>query len=115
MVTWPAALPAPALNTLRESPPDNALRTQMDKGPAKVRRRTTANTRPISFVIKILPALVITLDDFYDTETASGSIEFDYTHPRTGAAVTARFTTRPSYAEVEGVLYNCSIELEILP
>ncbi len=45
MATWPATLPAPALSSLRETPPDNLIRTQMDKGPAKVRRRTTANVR----------------------------------------------------------------------
>ncbi len=115
MVTWPAALSAPALNSYIESPPKNTIRTQMDKGPSKVRRRTTSNVRPISFNLKLTPAEVTTLDTFYDTTTASGAIEFDYTHPRTSAAVTARFVSIPQYSEVEGVLYNCAIQLEILP
>lgn len=115
MATWPATLPAPALNSLKETPPNNVIRTQMDKGPDKVRRRTTANVRPLSFTLKLTPAQVATLDTFFTDTTYSGADEFDYTHPRTGAAVTARFVSPPDYAESEGVIYNCSISLEILP
>lgn len=115
MATWPATLPPPVLNSLKESPPDNTIRSQMDKGPAKVRRRTTANIRPISFTMRLTPAQVETLDTFYDVTTFSGADEFDYTHPRTSAAVTARFVSPPEYSELEGVLYNCSISLEIMP
>lgn len=117
MATWPATLPAPKLNTLRESPPNNAIGTRMDKGPDKVRRRTTANVRPLSFSIELTSALVDTLDDFYTETTFSGVIDFDYTHPRTGDPVTARFKpgTPPQYSELEGVLYTVAIELEVLP
>ena len=115
MATWPATLPYPALNTLKETPPNNAIRTQMDKGPDKVRRRTTANVRPLSFTLKLTPVQLETLDTFYVTTTASGVDEFDYTHPRTGDSVTARFVSPPDYAESEGVIYNCSVSLEILP
>lgn len=115
MSVWPVTLPAPALNSLRETPPNNTIRTNMDKGPDKVRRRTTANVRPISFTLKLTPAQVATLDTFYDNTTFSGADEFDYTHPRTGAAVTARFVSPPEYSESEGVIYNCSISLEIMP
>lgn len=115
MPTWPADLPAPALGTLTETPPNNKLRSSMDKGPPKDRRRTTANVRPISFMLKLTPAQTQTLDDFFVTDTASGVNEFDYTHPRTGASVTAKFATEPEYSELEGVLYDCSISLEIQP
>lgn len=115
MSTWPASLPPPALNTLKEAPPNTTIRSQMDKGPDKVRRRTTANIRPISFVLKLTPAQVEILDTFYVTTTAGGADEFTYTHPRTAASVVARFVSPPDYAESEGVIYNCSIALEILP
>lgn len=117
MATWPATLPAPALNTLTESPPKNAISTQMDKGPAKTRRRTTANVRPLKFSLKLTPAQTATLDTFFDVTTYSGVDEFNYTHPRTGAAVSARFKPDwvPDYKEAEGAVYICSIELEIMP
>jgi hypothetical protein len=115
MATWPASLPYPALNTLKETPPENTIRTQMEKGPAKLRRRTTANVRPLSFTLKLTPAQVTTLDDFFTTTTFSGAVEFTYTHPRTGASVTARFTEPPTYSEVGGAIYNAAVALEILP
>lgn len=87
----------------------------MDRGPAKVRRRTTANTRPISFSLNLTPEQTATLDTFYDDTTFSGSDEFDYTHPRTGSACKARFADKPQYSEREGVLYSASISLEIMP
>lgn len=115
MPTWPVTLPAPALNSLQESPPNNVLRTQMDKGPDKVRRRTTANIRPISFTLLLTPAQIQILDDFYTTETYSGTERFDYVHPRTDEDCVARFVQPPQYNEREGVIYSCSVSLEILP
>lgn len=115
MATWPATLPAPALSSLQESPPDNLIRSAMDKGPAKLRRRTTANIRPISFTLMLTPAQVDVLDIFYDVTTFSGVDEFDYTHPRTGNPVTARFADRPQYQEREKVVYAVAVSLEILP
>jgi hypothetical protein len=115
MSTWPATLPPPVLNSLRETPPMNTIRSTVDKGPAKVRRRTTANVRNISFTLLLSPALVETLDIFYVTTTFSGADEFDYTHPRTGVACKARFVSQPEYSEREGVLYTVPIALEILP
>lgn len=115
MPTWPATLPPPAISTLNEQPPDNVLRTTMDKGPAKKRRRTTANTRPMTFSIKVTEAQVQELDDFYEQDLYSGSLNFDFTHPRTGQIVEAGFKERPQYQEQEGVLYVIGISLEIYP
>lgn len=115
MATWPLTLPTPAISSLNESPPNNTIRSNMDKGPAKVRRRTTANIRPISFELKLTPAQVEILDQFYDVTTYSGADTFDYTHPRTGAAVTARFVQPPQYNEREGVMYSVNVSLEVMP
>ena len=115
MAVFPTSLPAPALNTLRETPPKHTIRSQMDKGPEKIRRRTTANVRMLSFTLRLTPAQLQILDDFFVDDVFSGADEFDYTHPRTGDAVTARFASEPSYSEQEGVIYNVEISLEILP
>lgn len=115
MATWPATLPAPLLNSFREQPPENTIRSPMDKGPPKIRRITTANIRPISFSLALTPAQVEILDDFYTTETFSGSVEFYFDHPRTGETFSAVFAERPSYEEREGVDYLAAISLELLP
>jgi hypothetical protein len=115
MSVFPTTLPPPALSTLKESPPANTKRTNMDKGPEKVRRITSANTRPLNFQLRLTPAEVAILDEFFVDTTYSGSTTFDYTHPRTQEVVTARFTSEPSYSEQEGTIYNVDISLEIMP
>ena len=116
MATWPSGKRfTPIIGSLTESPPSNSIRSSMDKGPAKVRRRTTANVRPLSFKLVLSKADTAVFDTFYVTTTVSGSIEFDYTHPRTGAACTARFAQEPTYSERSGVVYEISVSLEIMP
>ncbi len=115
MPTWPVSFPPPAAGTLQESPPDNALRTSMDKGPDKIRRRTTANVRPLSFSIYLDDDQVQEMDEFYNEDTYSGSVEFDYVHPRTLANVSARFTAPPQYSHREAGLWTVNVSLEVLP
>lgn len=114
MAVWPAQF-VPLTGSVQETPPDNNIRSSMDKGPAKVRRRTTANVRPISFRLFVENDDMDTLDDFYTTDTFSGSEPFDFTHPRTGQTVQARFAEPPQYSDVENVGWNATISLEILP
>jgi hypothetical protein len=115
MAVWPTSLPAPALNSVNETAPDNTIRSNVDRGPAILRRRTTANTRPISFSMVLTPAQTQILDDFYVEDTFSGAVSFNYTHPRTLQPVIARFVDKPTYSEVEGVAWNASVSLEIMP
>lgn len=114
MATWPAEF-CPLINSFQEQPPENTIRSTMDKGPAKVRRRTTANVRPVSFNMFLMNSQMDLMDSFYVTETFSGADEFDFIHPRTKANVKARFTQPPSYGERSSVGYQVSISLEILP
>lgn len=114
MVTWPSTL-KPLKGSVQETPPENAIRSDMDVGPAKVRRRTTANIRPLTFSMRLTGAQTATLDTFYNTDTFSGVEPFDFKHPRTGSTVTARFVSPPSYQDVDGVMWDVNIDLEILP
>lgn len=117
MAVWPSGKRfTPLVGSLQETPPNNSIRSSMDRGPEKVRRRTTANVRPLTFTILLSKADTAVLDTFYNDTTYSGADAFTYTHPRTGAVVSARFTEPPQYQEVGGVgLYRSSISLEILP
>lgn len=114
MAVWPSQF-CPLLNSLQEAPPNNTIRSSMDVGPQKVRRRTTANIRPISFRMFLKKADLQTLDDFYTTDTYSGSEEFDFIHPRTLQPVKARFVEPPTYTERSGVGYEATVSLEIMP
>ncbi len=114
---WPATLPQePLAQGYAERAPDTVIRTQMEAGPPKVRRRFTAGVRSIECRLRLIPAQVDTLDAFFNTTVAGGALPFDWKHPRTGTAVTFRFVEPPSYAPVaRGALWQASLRLEVLP
>lgn len=104
----------PLLNGYQESPPNTALRTEMEQGPAKVRNRTTAGVRKLQLFYLLTAAEVATLETFFLVEAAAGAATFSFTHPRTSATESARFTEPPQYMP-NGTKYNVSVSLEILP
>jgi hypothetical protein len=117
MANWPAApFPQELIETgYSESPPNNLLRTNMDVGPAKVRKRTLANVRSISGQMTLTAAQVATLDTFFVTTTNYGADAFTWVNPRTGVTATIRFVNPPAYTSLEGGMYSVALSLEILP
>ncbi len=116
MPTWPITLPETFIRDgYKESPPNNLSRGKTDTGPAMVRKKTSANIRPVQGRLALTHAQVEILDDFYETDLASGALSFDWTHPRTGIAAEFRFLSPPDYsADNDGGFYaDCN--LEILP
>jgi hypothetical protein len=94
---------------------DTVLRTEMDQGPAKTRRRTTAGVRTLTMAYILSAAQTAVLDDFYLEDLSGGSLSFDYTHPRTAATVTTRFKKPPAYIPLNGGYFRAVLEMEILP
>lgn len=117
MPSWPGTLPtAPEGPDYQEQPPLVTIRTQMDAGPPKMRRKFTAGIRPFTFTWIMTKAQVATFDTFYNTTLAGGSLSFDsLNHPRTGAAATFRFAGQPSYAYLGPDAWRVTTPLEILP
>ncbi len=116
MVDWPTALPdKPLAEGFAETVPDQVLRTEMDQGPAKLRRKTTAGVRRIQAKYILSATQVAALDSFYDTDLKAGSLSFSYTHPRTGVLETVRFMAPPEYASVNGHYFQTNLQMEILP
>lgn len=116
MPTWPLTLPAfPLADSFRETVPDTSLRTVMDQGPAKVRRRTTAAARNIHASYILSRAQVESLESFYVTDLFGGSASFAYTHPRTEIVVSCRFRKPPDYISLNGDYFRVTLEMEILP
>lgn len=116
-VTWPASLPQePLVEGFIEQAPNTLIRSQMEAGPAKVRRRFTSGPRNFDCQLYLSPAQVETLDGFYVSTLAGGALSFDWKHPRTQAAVTFRFIEPPSYKPVKrGAAWQASLRLEVLP
>lgn len=116
MVSWPSTLPDDVLiEGYREQPPKNVIRTQMDQGPAKVRRRSTTGPRMLRVSLDLTRAQVDTLDSFFRTDLEDGALRFDWTHPRTQAAVQMRFVEPPQYTPLTGADWTAALNLEILP
>jgi hypothetical protein len=115
MASWPSGLPQiPLMAGYEETFPDTAIRTEMEVGPAKVRRRTSHNVRPLSVGFYLTTAQVDILDTFYSTTLSGGTLAFDHEHPRTGDAAELRFTGPPKIS-VAGADYLAEFGLEIMP
>jgi len=113
--SWPAALYGFILRgSYKESPPDNTMRSEMDVGPPKTRRRSTANTRPFQIDHFFTAANLVIFDELYDNTLESGSLPFNYRHPRTQVIGEYLFSEKPAYVEL-GQGYKVTTKMELLP
>lgn len=116
MATWPTGLPQrPLADGFTESPQSNVVRSDMDVGPAKMRRRYTATVRTYSMELLLSTSQVATLETFYRTTLAEVD-PFDWTDHRTGSAASYRFRSPPAYTEAGAPDYwRTTLDLEVLP
>lgn len=116
MANWPATLPQSALaQKYNEKPPKTVLRTEMDAGPAKVRRRFTAGVRQFRIGLVLTKTQVATLDTFFVTTTNDGADQWTWKNPRTNSAANFRFVEEPTYTHRSGDYYFVQLTLEQLP
>lgn len=116
MSTWPATLPQhPLVENYSETLAKTVLRTDMDAGPAKVRRRFTAAALPFKMSMILDDTDMATFDTFFTTTTAGGATAFDWVHPRTDASGSFRFIGQPTVSVVGPDLYKVEFEVELLP
>ncbi len=112
---WPVSLPEKVdRDGYDETFVDTSIRTEMDAGEPKVRRRFTAGVQQIMIRLRLTDIQVTTLETFFKTDTASGSLPFNWTHPRTGTAVAMRFRSPPKIRALEHEA-EATFLVEILP
>jgi len=115
-LVWPSTIPdKPLVDAYNETPPRDVVKSPMDVGPAKMRRRTTSGVRKFSVTMMMTDAEVADLDTFYETTTRNGVLRFDLENPRTGTTVEMRFMEAPKYKLVSEDDYEVSMKLEALP
>lgn len=115
-ILWPEDLPqSPLLDGLQETLPDNLLRTKMEQGPPKLRRRSTDAPAKITAQFLLDTAQCAVLEGFYAGTLAGGAKRFGFTHPRRGTAVFCRITQPPEYAALNGGYFRARLMLEVLP
>jgi hypothetical protein len=114
MPSWPGTLPDVLASGYSEDMANLLLRSDMDTGPAKVRKRISYNTKPISASIVVNSTQVATFETFFYTTLLGGSLTWTATHPRTGASVDMRFNGVPKISSSDS-LYTISMNLEVMP
>ncbi len=112
---WPATLPQePLVDGFSGTIQDTLIRTSMDAGPEKTRRRFTAASEYYTVSWVMTDAQFTTFRSFFKDTIADGSIEFEMNHPITGETVLVRF--RGVYKiSLAGTGYLVNAEIEVLP
>lgn len=117
MTTWPSGLPFLRVG-LEDQASDNVLRTDMDAGPAKLRRRWSVDRRFVTGTQYYTGSQRATLETFYGNNDV---LEWDHEDPSSGSTSSYRFAGRPSFRLVAGNdtstsrLWEASVPLEIMP
>lgn len=116
MPTWPEFMPTPNQQNYSETPQNQILRSEMETGPAKTRRRFTAASRTIPVQYEIPKGRVPDFEAFFDQDIAAGALSFSWPHPRTGQTVMAKIL--PPYRLVPlsgGEWWQLSLTIEVQP
>lgn len=121
--TWPTTLPCPADAAGDYAPLlDNIIKTSMETGAPKRRRRFTAVPETFTATVILDSAQMVTLDAFV-VDTLQDVMPFDWLDWRTGLTATYVFQKRPTYSRIQssrsGVnpngLWTASLELLKVP
>ena len=113
-ISWPDTLPADFLaDGLSIQPQSNVIRTTMDAGPKKTRRRYTARTVKFSSKQRFDGNELDIFEQFYHTILADGVLRFNYADPLTNQLAEFRFTEDYTAVEIGG-LWEVTLSLERL-
>jgi hypothetical protein len=94
---------------------ETVLRSDMDSGPAKTRRRFTKSVDSYTASIWVDETQYLTFENFYDTTLNGGTLPFTFPHPITQVPTDFRFKSPPKYSPVGGGTWSVSFEWEKLP
>jgi hypothetical protein len=119
MATWPTTLPAPMAQGYSIDPIDPVIRTDMEVGAVRARRRTAARQDKVSAAWAFSDAELQIFREWFDdgsTGAAGGSAWFNI-DLRIGAGGStpeeARFSTPPRIALVSGGRWQVTADLEV--
>lgn len=110
MTSWPSEIPV-TREGYKERPPRRVIRSDMDIGPDKIRRRSSSEIRPVSLTLFLTQEQLEIFDEFY---LENDSFSFNFVNPRTSQTVSARFIEEPDYS-LDETMFRVSVSLEILP
>jgi len=114
---WPISLPQrPLADGYSEQPPNLVVRSPMDVGPAKVRRRTTAGVTRLQMAFHLTPAQLATFRGFLANDIQDRALAFTWAHPVTGVVGTFRIAEQPTFEAIaNGLAWRIAVVFEMLP
>ncbi len=116
MPTWPTVLPEFVLrNGYQEGFKDLVVRTKMDTGATKRRRRFSDGPEDHKFPLYLTSAELDVFKTFFEVVLSSGALSFDKIHPRTEILETWAFTGPiPPVTAIGPDIYAITLPLEKL-
>ena len=112
---WNGLTDKPLLANNLETLPQLTVRTAMDVGPDKVRKRITADSRFLQCTFLYTTAEVASFDTFYITTTNGGADTFRWQHPRTGTEGDWMMVGQPTYQAISDGEYHVTLLMENRP
>ena len=88
MATWPASLPQTFPIGTKEKHQEGRVRSSVDYGPAKLRRRFSAVVKTYRIPAErflLTDAQKTTYETFFNSTLSGGTLDFDWTNPWPGA------------------------------
>ena len=111
-ITWPSSLPQVIrLEGLSGKKKSNVVRTQMDAGPQKARRRYTVSSKVFTGSVVLTEAQRELLEDWYDNILGSGVLRFVMKDPQTLEPSEFRFLEEYTEESSDG-LWIITMQLE---
>lgn len=117
-ISWPSDVPQkPLVDGYQENEENNVIRTQMDQGPDKVRRRTTDNVQNYQMVFRMDDTEKSNWQDWYENTVKHGSLKFDFDDPTDGNTYEWRLVIppEPQWSSQGGNIFDLRIQMEKLP
>lgn len=111
---WPVTLPpAPDTYGFKIIYPQNVIRTRMDYGPIKQRRRVAWSREQMVVAFVVDSTQLATFETFYKTTVQSGVLPFQWTHPMRQVLGEYRIIEVPDIESQEfGLWYRITLVLE---
>ncbi|MDD5028907.1 MAG: hypothetical protein PHH58_05290 [Rhodoferax sp.] len=116
MAVWPSTLPLPRASGYKVKPVDPIVRTEMEAGAPRARRRTTARNDRVSVSWIMQDAQVAIFRAWLDTDCAGGAAWFSTNLAlATGGIVPvqARVSNEPVYEHQTALRWLVAAELEV--
>ncbi len=122
MAVWPASLPQkPLIAGYGRSGKSVLIRSPMDSGPAKVRKRTNAGVQPLSLSFRMTTAQLEDFEEWFSGDLGEGAFSFTLPNPEASSGtITVRMTGgagAPPYDILPSVPghWSVSFTAEVMP